>query len=136
MITAVDTSVLIDVLTAHPVHGQPSAGALRQAGRRGTVLACSVVWAELMAWYRTADQMRHDMDELGVAYGPISEAGAVEAGLAWGRYRAEGGTRTRIISDFLIGAHATTEADALLTRDRGFQRRYFDQLVVLDPSAD
>ena len=135
MITAVDSSVLIDILTGHPIHGTPSAEALQHAGERGTVLACSVVWAEVVAWYESAARMRHDMSELGVSHSTISEAAAADAGLAWGRYRDVGGSRVRILSEFLIGAHAKTEADALLTRDRGFQRRYFAGLMVLDPGA-
>jgi predicted nucleic acid-binding protein len=135
LITAVDSSVLIDVLTAHAVHGPASAQALRDARGRGTVLACSVVWAEVAAWYETAEQLRSDMTEMGVSYSPISEHAAVEAGVAWGRYREAGGARTRVISDFLVGAHALTQADRLLTRDRGFQRRYFRTLDVMDPSV-
>jgi predicted nucleic acid-binding protein len=52
---------------------------------------------------------------------------------AWRRYRGRGGRRTRIVSDFLIGAHALSAADRLLTRDRGFYRRYFAGIKVLDP---
>ena len=36
--------------------------------------------------------------------------------------------------DFLIGAHALECADALVTRDRGFMRRWFSDLKIVDPS--
>jgi predicted nucleic acid-binding protein len=134
MITAIDSSVLIDVLTGHQVHGQASAAALRRARQRGTVLACSVVWAEVMAWYDSDSRMRSDMEDAGIVYSPIGEAAATEAGIAWGRYRDAGGPRSRVIADFLIGAHARCEADVLLTRDRGFHGRYFASLVIDDPS--
>jgi hypothetical protein len=33
----------------------------------------------------------------------------------------------------LIGAHALDQADALLTRDRGFYRKYFRGLRIIEP---
>jgi hypothetical protein len=74
------------------------------------------------------------MEELGVTYSTISESAAAQAGTVWGRYRRSGGSRDRVVADFLIGAHAKDAADVLLARDRGFQRRYLDALVVVDPS--
>jgi hypothetical protein len=37
-----------------------------------------------------------------------------------------------VVADFLVGAHATRQANALLTRDRGFYRRYF-QVEIIEP---
>jgi predicted nucleic acid-binding protein len=46
----------------------------------------------------------------------------------------DGGSRTALVPDFLVAAHAAVRADRLLTRDRGFARRYFRRLRIVDPS--
>ncbi|MBA2558201.1 MAG: type II toxin-antitoxin system VapC family toxin [Chloroflexi bacterium] len=136
MITAVDTSILIDVLTGHPDFGEPSADILRKSRARGSLVVCDVVWAETAGWFRELDVMRRTLDELTIDYRPVGERAATAAGEAWRRYREAGGPRDRLIADFLIGAHAEVETDQLLTRDRGFFRRYFRDLTIVDPTVD
>jgi len=134
MITAVDTNVLLDVLGGDPTFGQASARALRLAIRQGQLLACEVVWAEVAASFPSAAAARNALRLLGLAFGPLTVESALEAGFAWRAYRASGSPGTRVAADFLIGAHAFSHADRLLTRDRGFYRTCFKRLVILDPS--
>jgi len=42
--------------------------------------------------------------------------------------------RDRIVADFLIGAHAKLQAEALLSRDRGFFHSHFKGLRLIDPT--
>jgi predicted nucleic acid-binding protein len=136
MITAVDTSVLLDVFAADRVFGAPSREALRRAVAEGSLIACPVVWAEVAAGFPTVQQASQAMQQLGVGFSSIDLAAALAAADVWHRYRREGGTRQRLIADFLIGAHACGHPDRLLTRDRGFYRRYFEGLQILDPTPD
>ena len=135
MITAVDTSVLIDVLTADERFGERSREALRQCLAQGAVVACDVVWAETSAAFQTDRAARDALGKVGVAYDPVEQRAAEQAGRDWPEYRERGGPRDRLIADFLVAAHALLQADRLLTRDRGFYRMYFPRLSVVDPAA-
>jgi predicted nucleic acid-binding protein len=134
LITAVDTSVLLDVFGADPEFGAVSAEAIRRCLSEGALVACEAVWAETATAFPNSGKFRRAMAELPVGFDPIGEMAAIRAAEAWRSYRARGGKRSRIASDFLIGAHAREAADRLLTRDRGFYRRYFAGLEVIDPS--
>ncbi|HYO46414.1 MAG TPA: type II toxin-antitoxin system VapC family toxin [Gemmatimonadota bacterium] len=129
-----DTSVLLDVFGADPTFLERSRNALRKATADGGLIACEVVWAEVGRFFGTPDAAAEAMDQVGIAYDPVLRDAALTASVAWRRYRRRGGARTRVIADFLVGAHATARADRLLTRDRGFYRSYFKGLPVLDPS--
>ena len=134
MITAIDTSVLLDVFGADDRFGQSSAAAVRECLARGSLVACDVVWAETSAYFPTVAHAQAALDGLRVDYSPLDMATSLLAGEQWRIYRRAGGTRGRVIADFMIGAHARTHSDQLLTRDRGFYRTYFENLSVVDPS--
>ena len=72
---------------------------------------------------------------LGVAFSASQQAAATLADELFKRYRAAGGQRGRMVADFLIGAHAPTQCDRLLSRDRSYARKHVPGLAVLDPSA-
>ena len=134
MITAVDTSVLLDFLNHDPEFGTASREALRSCAAQGPLVACDVVWAEIAGCFPSVSACRDTLREVGIEFNPLQPEAAFEAGLAWKAYRQRGGARIRVAADFLIGAHALFQADRLLTRDYGFYRSCFRRLSVVGPS--
>lgn len=109
-------------------HGQRSRDLLRDAYDNGTLLVCSIVYAELVPAFNDQSALDRSLQEIRVTLSPIDTSIAYETGVRWKRYRDTGGPRERIMSDFLIGAHAMITSDAFLTRDRGFYATYFPEL--------
>lgn len=135
MKTAVDSSVLLDVLGADVRFGERSREALRAAYDHGALVACDVVWAEVRAHFAADDDFDEALRVLGVRFEPVSAEAARAAGRLWRSSRGgREAARGRLVADFIVGAHAALQAEALLTRDRGFYRRYF-QVRVIDPTG-
>ncbi len=135
MTTAVDSAVLIDIFQNEPGWAARSADALDGASRHGRVIICDVVWAEVSGRFKVPEAAAAALDVLGLVFETMSREAASAAGLLWRTFREGGGSRRdRVIADFLVGAHAVHQADALLTRDRGYYRRYFKKLRIIEPN--
>lgn len=79
------------------------------------------------SWPSSETKPTHDLSRRHERGGRVRGREAVRRTLA-------GGSRRRIVADFLIGAHGASVADRLLSRDRGFYRKHFETLTVVDPS--
>ncbi len=136
MITAVDTNVLLDIFSADLAFGPVSKSRLADCARDGQLLLSDVAWAETAAYFTTPEEAEKAITGIGIVFSPLTSRAANQAAVAWQQYRRAGGSRTRVIPDFLIGAHALVCADRLLTRDQGFFRKYFAELEIIDPSQN
>jgi predicted nucleic acid-binding protein len=134
VITAVDTNVLLDVFGADESYGEMSAATVRSCSGEGSLIVCDVVWAELASVFPGQDEAAAALGLLHVDFSALEREAASHAGDIWREYRRRGGARTRLVADFLVGAHAARQADRLLTRDRGFYRSYFGDLEIVDPT--
>jgi predicted nucleic acid-binding protein len=118
MITAVDTSVLISI-----AKGEAGSSAwvdlLADARKSGELIICDVVAAEYYALLLSEEKFRETLLALAISFAPASLEAAQLAGSIFKQYRGEGGPREHLIPDFLIGAHAQTEADRIAAIDRG-----------------
>lgn len=136
MIVAVDTNVIIDVLTGDRTFGPESKRLLGQAFDSGQLVICELVYAELVPQFDDRAALDAALDEMGLQIAPAGLEVAWLAGRKLLDYRTNGGGRQRILADFFIGAHAVLRADVLLTRDRGFYRTYFPELKLLQGQTE
>jgi predicted nucleic acid-binding protein len=131
---AADSSVLIDLI-GNGDASDAAAEAIRQALHLGPVVLCEVALAELCTSLRGGSEVLTHLEEVGIAYSAMEPKAALRAGEMQRRYRQRGGNRSRTVADFLIGAHAMMQCNALVTRDDGFYRDYFKGLRVIVPKA-
>ena len=134
MKTAVDSSVLFDI-----VKGGPGAAAaqtaLEAALAHGSLCACAVVVAELGRYFKDNDALMSFLSDCQIDHDPLNLDAALGAAVVMRAYARNKGPRERVAPDFLIGAHALHQCDALLTTDGGFFRRYFKGLAIEAPRA-
>lgn len=134
MITAVDTNVLLDLLLPDKEFVDRSTSALEEAEAAGSLTICDIVYAELCVHFPKQRLCDGFLEETGIRVEALNRSAGFLASRAWRAYRSRGGTRKRILADFLIGAHAQLQASRLLSRDRGFYREGFPSLVLMDPA--
>ncbi len=135
MITAVDSSIILDVLTADVVHAAASLAALRKASQEGRLIVGECVIAEVRPVFQDGGLFEEFLRDWGLEFVPSTLRSSTLAGEMLRRMFARKKRREgRVVPDFLIGAHAAEHADRLLARDRGFLRDIFSTVVLWDPS--
>ena len=134
MVTAIDTKVLLDILKPEPDFADASLKALEEAAAIGSMVICDTVYAELAMNFSSCAECDEYLATATIRVESLVRETLFTAGQVWREYRKQGGPRTRILTEFLIGAHAQRQASRLLTRDRGFYRNLFPSLTIIDPS--
>ena len=132
--TLVDTNVLIDILTRDPRWETWSATTLRQLSGHGPLLINEIVYAELAGRYSTQQALDSIVESLDLQFEWLPKSALHLAGQTFTNYRRSGGTRSSILADFFIGAHAAVMHLPIVSRDTERYRTHFPDVELIAPT--
>lgn len=138
MSTALDSNILVAFWDEDDALNSLAASAMRAALALGNLIISAPVYAELLAFRgRTEDFLDPFLADTAIAVDWIVDeqvwriaGGAFQTYAARRRKQREQGPR-RILTDFLIGAHALRGGHRLLTLDDRHYRAAFPHLEVI-----
>ena len=131
----VDTNVIIDAISNDVIWGDWALAKLQECSASDDLFINYIVYAELAASYATTKELDNAVEGLNLKIIDLPKEAAFLAGKAFAQYRRSGGTKTNVLSDFFIGAHAKVVGVPILTRDVRRYRRYFPDVPLIAPTA-
>ena len=129
----VDSNVLLDVLEPNSPWLAWSVGQMRNLAKIHTLVINPVIYAELAPSHSSLALLDQKIATMKLAYENIPREAAFLAGKAFLLYRKKGGTKTSVLGDFFIGAHAQFLSCPVLTRDSGRYQTYFPSVHLITP---
>lgn len=155
---AIDTNILFDILLPDPEYKDSSFSLIVEYSKKSKLIISEIVYAELASQFEEINILKAFFDDANIYLENTTSKGLWIAARAWKDYNENRDkslqcsrcgnqqiimceecnkiitAKQHIISDFIIAGHAIEKAEKLITRDRGFYRKYFNDLKVDDPS--
>jgi len=132
-LTLVDTCILLDIVQPDPSWLDWSLDQLELAANRGPLLINPVIYAEFAAGYPSIESAEVALAGFGTRLEELPREALFLAGKAYRQYRERGGTRSGVLADFFVGAHAAVRDIPVLTRDTSRIRTYFPTVALISP---
>lgn len=129
----VDTNVLVDVLENDPDWVDWSVAQLRAQAQIHRLVINPVIYTELSLAFSTVEALDDALAALQIPVVDIPKPALFLAGKAFVKYRRRGGSKTNVLADFFIGAHAAVAGLPVLTRDVRRYAGYFPTVPLISP---
>jgi predicted nucleic acid-binding protein len=129
----VDTNVLLDLLEDDPSWANWSVRQLRAQAQVHELFINPVIYSELSLAFDSVEAANEAIESMGLSLRELPRPALFLAGRAFVKYRREGGTKTNVLPDFFIGAHAAVLSCGILTRDGRRYRKYFPRVALVEP---
>jgi predicted nucleic acid-binding protein len=129
----VDTNVILDVVENDPEWAAWSQSQLDAASLKFSLVINPVIYTELSIAYRRIEELEAMIKSSELRLESIPREALFLAGRVFLKYRQRRGSKSGVLPDFFIGAHAAVAGIPLLTRDVSRYRTYFPSLELIAP---
>ncbi len=129
----VDSNIFLDIFFPETEQSRKVRDALQALSLDVQPCINPIIFAEISPGFEVCGQLESVLDGFNVKFVGLNAADAFRAGQAFRTYRRNGGPRTSLIPDFLIGAQAAVRGWPILTRDPKRFSSYFPEVELIDP---
>lgn len=128
----VDSNVILDIITKDSEWYDWSALQLEVFAENHQLIINDIIYSEISVGFDSIEEVENILEDDFMIH-PIPKEALFLAGKTFLKYKKVGGTKTSILPDFFIGAHASILKIPLVTRDKKRYRSYFPKLEIISP---
>ena len=129
----VDTNVLVDVLENDPDWADWSIAQLPAQSKVHRLVINPIIYSELSLTFSQVEALDAVIESMELRMLEIPKPALFLAGKAFVQYRRNGGTKSNVLGDFFVGAHAAVTGLPVLTRDTRRFKSYFPRVKLVAP---
>lgn len=129
----VDSNIIIDVFTEDEAWFEWSSSMLTKYSDKTTLFINKIIYSEISLSFKKIEDLEQALPSELLQRDTIPWEAAFLAGKVFQKYKKNGGARLLPLPDFFIGAHASINNYAMLTRDDKIYKTYFPRLDVISP---
>ncbi|MCB1828094.1 MAG: type II toxin-antitoxin system VapC family toxin [Coxiellaceae bacterium] len=129
----VDSNIIIDILTEDKHWFSWSSETLEHYANTTSLFINKIIYSEVSLAFNRIEDCELALPSSFFTRSTIPWEAAFLAGKVFLQYRQRGGSKTKPLPDFFIGAHASIAKLAVMTRDSKPYKSYFPNLQLITP---
>ena len=133
-VVLVDSCIITDLANPESQWYEWSASTLEELDNNNRFVINPIIYTECSVAYETVEEVEKLFSTLSFEYVELPREALFLAGRAFIRYRRRNGSKTNVLPDFFIGAHAAIDNYHIITRDKGRFSSYFPTVNLIIPS--
>ncbi len=129
----VDSNIILDVFQNDPNWSSWSESVLHRYSLTHVLSINPIIYTEISIGFERIEELESAVNTGGFKILQIPKEALFLAGKAFIKYKKRQGSKTSILPDFYIGAHAAILGIDLITRDISRYRSYFPSVNLVAP---